>query len=122
MMRYNKKSTIYASFGLIVMGMVLVVLNSVSGLVPASSHLYPAWLPRTVARGLLGLAIGLDIFGIMLVGFYTVLQALARMETENRQLQKDQEVMKQDIHYLAITVRRILDREHDRHGPVPPVG
>lgn len=122
MMRYNKKSTIYASFGLILGGMALVILNSVSGLVPASSHLYPAWLPRNVVRGILGLAIGLDLFGIMLFGFYVILQALARMEAENRQIQHDYEVMKQDIHYLAVTVRRILDREHDRHGPPPASG
>lgn len=117
MMRYNKRSTIYSSFGLIVMGMVLVVLNSVAGLVPESSRVYPSWLPKGLVRSILGLSIGLDIFGIMLVGFYTLLQALARMETENLDLKLKLATIERDVQRLGVVVGNILGRESERHGP-----
>lgn len=120
MMRYNKRSTIYASFGLVVMGMALVLLNGVVNLVPEDVHLLPDWLPRRVFRGVVTLIIALDIFGIMLAWAYVFLQALARMEAENLQIQAESAAMKSDIRALAVTVRSILDRESDRHGPAPP--
>jgi hypothetical protein len=98
-MRYNKHGTLYAAFGLMGLGLGLVLAGGITSLLTEPPYHYPAWAPRRVLRDFVTLLIGLDL----------VLQALARIETEALET-------KRDVHANTAEIRRILDRERHRYG------
>jgi hypothetical protein len=108
-MRYNKHGTLYAAFGLMGLGLGLVLAGGITSLLTEPPYHYPAWAPRRVLRDLVTLLIGLDLFATITLVSYLVLQALARIETEALET-------KRDVHANTAEIRRILDRERHRYG------
>jgi hypothetical protein len=109
MMRYNRRWTIYSSFGLMVLGMVMVLASGILSLAPDPSILVPSGVSRRVVRNVISLVIGVDFFLSMMLMAYVVLQNFAMLHTEIRDTQKDVSVNTAEI-------RKILERERERYG------
>jgi hypothetical protein len=126
-MRYNSKSRIRAALGFMFLGVAMIFLNAAFTLVPAMIHLIDPPISVRLVRGILTVIAWTCLFSFFWMQFTLILNALARVESDEKFVKAKVEVLEIETHEITSefrdikgVIRGILERERNRDEGCAP--
>jgi hypothetical protein len=126
-MRYNSKPRIRAALGFMFLGVAMIFLNAAFTLVPAMIHLIDPPISVRLVRGILTVIAWTCLFSFFWMQFTLILNALARVESDEKFVKAKVEVLEIETHEITSefrdikgVIRGILERERNRDEGCAP--
>lgn len=129
MTRYNRKSIVYASFGLIALGFVTILARAGMVLIPSVRDTVPrSGIPFGTLSTVLAIVSGLSILGSMCLFAYIVIKSLSRIESkgywleaEMKKFEYDVGEVKGNVSLIQREIAMILEREREQDAGAPTI-